>query len=289
MTKARPGSCVMEDGKRKENRLKIALAQMKIVWEDKKRNYGAAEKYIREAAAQKADAVFFPEMSLTGFSMNTKATKESDGWTVAHMGALARQYQISLGFGWVKDCTGTCGKCENHYTVVDIAGTVLSDYVKLHPFSYSGEDERFQGGSSLTHFVLGGIMCTSFICYDLRFPEIFQAASRRAHVAVVPANWPLKRREHWKTLLRARAIENQVYILAVNCVGETGGVLYAGDSCVIAPDGEVRAELSGAEGMVVWELTDDVARFRREFPVKQDRREDFYTGLFGKDWKRGST
>ena len=96
----------------------------------------------------------------------------------------------------------------------------------------------------------------------------------------VPANWPAKRREHWRALLRARAIENQVYILAVNCVGETGGVTYMGDSCVISPDGEVRAELSGAEGMILWELTDDVERFRREFPVRQDRRETFYAGLF---------
>lgn len=262
-----------------DNKIKLALVQPQIVWEEKEHNYAGAGKWIVEAVRQGAEAVFFPEMSFTGFSMNTEITGEKDARTIDHMSALARQHHVSVGFGWVKDCAETCGKCENHYTIVDSAGDVLSDYAKLHPFSYSGEDLRFQGGSALAHFALRGIPCSSFICYDLRFPEVFQAVSGRAHVIIVPANWPAKRRDHWRTLLRARAIENQVYILAVNCVGEIGGISYTGDSCVIGPDGDARAELSGTEGMIVWELSDDVERLRREFPVKRDRRETFYAGL----------
>lgn len=262
-----------------DNKIKLALVQPQIEWEEKERNYASAGKWIGEAVRQGAEAVFFPEMSFTGFSMNTEITGEKDARTIEHMSALARQHHVSVGFGWVKDCVETCGKCENHYTIVDSAGEVLSDYAKLHPFSYSGEDLRFQGGSALAHFALRGIPCSSFICYDLRFPEVFQAASGRAHMIIVPANWPAKRRDHWRTLLRARAIENQVYILAVNCVGEIGGISYTGDSCVIGPDGDARAELSGTEGMIVWELTDDVERLRRGFPVKKDRRETFYAGL----------
>lgn len=263
----------------KENKIKIALAQTHIVWEDKEHNYEIAAKRIGEAANRAADAVFFPEMSFTGFSMNTDATKEKDERTLQRMGALALQYHVSVGFGWVKDCMEECGKCENHYTVVDSAGNVLSDYAKIHPFSYSGEDLKFRGGSTLADFALNGIPCSSFICYDLRFPEIFQAASQKAHMIVVPANWPAARSEHWKALLRARAIENQVYILAVNCVGETGGIRYAGDSCVIDLDGHVKAALSETEGTIEMELTDDAERFRGAFPVKQDRRETLYTGL----------
>lgn len=269
----------MENGQARGKRIKLALLQTQIVWEDKERNYKIAEERIREVANQGVEAVFFPEMSFTGFSMNTEATKESDGRTLRRMCALARKYHVSIGFGWVKDCISTCGKCENHYTVVDNAGSVLSDYVKLHPFSYSGEDLKFQGGSTLAHFPLNGILFATLICYDLRFPEIFQAASKKAHVMVVSANWPAKRREHWRTLLRARAIENQVYVLAVNCVGECGGVAYAGDSCMINPDGEVSAALFGTEGMLVLELADDVARFRAQFSVKQDRREALYAKL----------
>lgn len=262
-----------------DNRIRIALAQTHIVWEDKEKNYEIAGKRIEEAVSRGAEIIFFPEMSFTGFSMNTDCTKEKDEKTIRRMGALAAGYHVGIGFGWVKDCIQTCGKCENHYTVVDSAGEVLSDYAKIHPFSYSGEDMKFQGGSALVHFMLNGIPCSNLICYDLRFPEVFQIVSGRAHVVVVPANWPAKRSAHWKTLLRARAIENQVYILAVNCVGEIGGVLYTGDSCIIAPDGDVKAQLSGSEGIIDWGLTDDAHRFRKAFPVKKDRREGLYAKL----------
>lgn len=267
----------------RSDKINIALLQTQIIWEDKERNYRIAGEQIREAADRGAEAVFFPEMSFTGFSMNIDRTKESDGRTIGHMKTLAQQYHVSIGFGWVRDCldicSESCGKCENHYTVVDGAGDVLSDYVKIHPFSYSGEDLKFQGGSALTYFMLNGIPCSSLICYDLRFPEIFQAVSKRAHVIIVPANWPAKRSEHWRALLRARAIENQVYILAVNCVGEIGGVHYTGDSCIIDPDGGINAELSGTEGMIELGLTDDVERFRQAFPVRQDRKEGLYARL----------
>lgn len=270
----------MKENRHSQNTIRAALAQTHILWEDKERNYEIAQERIREAARQGADVIFFPEMSFTGFSMNTDVTGEREEQTVQLMRTLARRHNICVGFGWVKDCTRLCGKCENHYTVVDRAGAVLSDYAKLHPFSYSGEDAVFRGGCALAHFVLSGIAFSSFICYDLRFPEVFQAASQRAHMIVVPANWPAKRSAHWKALAQARAVENQVYLLAVNCAGETGGVHYTGDSCVISPDGEVQAALSGSEGMLIAELTDDVEHVREAFPVKRDRREALYVSLY---------
>ncbi len=262
-----------------DNKIKVALVQTQIIWEDKAQNFAIAQKWIREAVDKKAEAVFFPEMSFTGFSMNTDATKEDNEQTIQYMKARAQQYHISIGFGWVKDCGQECGKCENHYTVVDSAGNVLSDYAKIHPFSYAGEDVKFQGGSKTAHFVFKGIPWSSLICYDLRFPEIFQAVSEKAHVIIVPANWPAKRSVHWKTLLRARAIENQVYILAVNCVGDIGEISYSGDSCIIDPDGCVKSCLSGSEGIICFELTDDVEYYRSTFPVKQDRRRELYREL----------
>lgn len=258
--------------------IKAALAQTAIIWEDKAANYKKAGALIREAADHGAEAVFFPEMSFTGFSMNTDITREAAQETVGYVRSLAERHSVSVGFGWVKDCGK---KCENHYTVVDGKGNLLSDYAKIHPFSYSGEDAKFQGGSAVTDFGIKGIAFSSFICYDLRFPEIFQQASKKAHVLLVPANWPAGRREHWKTLLRARAIENQVYILAVNCVGNSGGIDYAGDSCVVNPDGDVCSCLSGQEGTVYCEITDDVERFRASFPTKRDRREDLYLEMMG--------
>lgn len=168
------------------------------------------------------------------------------------------------------------GKSENHYTVINDKGEIISDYAKIHPFSFAGEDHKFRGGDNIVTFELNGIRFSTFICYDLRFPEVFQIASKDSQVIIVPADWPEKRKEHWQCLLRARAIENQIYIIAVNCVGEIGGVHYSGDSCIVDPDGKVLAGLSGQEGILEYNLINDVNCFRNSFQVKNDRREDLY-------------
>ena len=256
--------------------MRIALYQMHIAWEDKQANLAKLEEQLKVASEKQADLLLLPEMSFTGFSMNTNVTKEAEEKTVERVSALARQYRVAIGFGWVKNCGQ---KSENHYTIIDKSGKCLSDYAKLHPFSYSGEDQKFRGGEKLASFVVDDVPCSSFICYDLRFPEIFQLASKTAHVIMVPANWPAKRSSHWKILLQARAIENQVYILAINCVGQIDALYYSGDSCIIDPDGQVREILSDEEGLIIYDLVDDVEQYRNGFPVKKDRREDLYATL----------
>lgn len=253
--------------------MKIALCQTSIIWEDKEKNYIHLEEQLKETENKKIDLFLLPEMSFTGFSMNTEMTKESNFETVNKISNYAKTYHTAIGFGWIKDCGE---KSENHYTIVDKEGKVISDYTKIHPFSFAGEDEKFQGGEKIDIFELNGIKFATFICYDLRFPEIFQIVSKKAHVILVPANWPQKRREHWKCLLQARAIENQVYIIAVNCVGETGGVIYSGDSRVINPNGDTMMELSEQEGLLEYQLSDDVDNFRNSFQVKKDRKENLY-------------
>ncbi len=266
--------------------MKVVLYQTNIVWEDKERNYIHLEKKLREINNRKIALFLLPEMSFTGFSMNTEITKESNLETVNKMTDYAKKYHIAIGFGWVKDCGE---KSENHYTIVDKEGAIVSDYVKIHPFSFSGEDRKFKGGEKINVFELNGVKFSTFICYDLRFPEIFQITSKEAHVILVPANWPQKRREHWKCLLQARAIENQVYIIAVNCVGEIGGIIYSGDSCVINPNGEILIESFGQEHILEYDLVDDVLDFRNTFSVKNDRREDlYYKMMTGQDNNGGS-
>ena len=256
--------------------MKVALYQMHIIWENKDANYVQLEEKLKVVCSRGIDLFLLPEMSFTGFSMNTDVTKEKDDRTIKKMQDFASRYNVAIGFGWVKDCGN---KSENHYTVVNKNGKIISDYVKIHPFSYAGENERFQGGHSIDSFQLSNINFSNFICYDLRFPEIFQIASKIANVILVPANWPARRREHWTCLLRARALENQVYIIAINCVGEMNGVIYSGDSCIISPNGEVLSGLLDQEGVLEYELMDDVQEFRIEFPVKQDRREELYEEL----------
>lgn len=249
---------------------------MNIVWENKEENYLRVEQKLELARERRVDFFLLPEMSFTGFSMNTDVTKENKQETIKRMICYAKQYNMAIAFGWVKDREE---KSENHYTIVSKEGNIISDYVKIHPFSYSGEDKKFQGGDKIFVFELDNIKFSTFICYDLRFPEVFQLASKRADIIIVPANWPASRSEHWKCLLRARAIENQVYIFAINCVGEIGGVSYSGNSCIINPYGQVVVELADEENVLEYELINDVEEFRNDFPMKKDRREDLYYGL----------
>ena len=253
--------------------MKIALFQMYIEWENKEENYTHLENKLKELHGENIDLVLLPEMSFTGFSMNTELTGEGGEFTINLMRHFAMKYDIAIGFGWVKSCTEWA---ENHYTIVEKDGNVLSDYIKIHPFSYSDEDKYFQGGREIVTYTFEGTDFSTFICYDLRFPEIFQIASQKADAIIVPANWPQKRSEHWKTLLRARAIENQVYIFAINCCGTIGGQYYSGDSCVINPDGKIESMLSDEEDIIVYEFVNDVRNYRKSFPVKEDRVEELY-------------
>ena len=251
----------------------IALVQNRILWEDKERNITRLEEIIADNSG--TELFLLPEMSFTGFSMNTAKTAERTPETVSKISEIARMHQVSVGFGWARQ---TDEKCENVYTVVGPEGQILSEYVKIHPFSYSGEDKFFTGGNKVSVFRIGEIPFTTFICYDLRFPEIFRLVCREAHAVIIPANWPANRSEHWKTLLKARAIENQVYVLAVNCVGEMNGLYYSGDSCVIDPNGDIIMSLSEKEGILKYDLIDKAERIRKAFPVLNDIKP-CYTGL----------
>jgi predicted amidohydrolase len=147
-------------------------------------------------------------------------------------------------------------------------------YRKIHPFSYSGEHERYDAGDQLTTVDVDGVRCSLFVCYDLRFADEFWAVADRTDCYLVPANWPAARREHWRTLLRARAIENQAYVVGVNRVGEGGGLAYAGDSAIIGPFGEELADGADAGEAVLLADVDPahVAEVRARYPFLSDRR-----------------
>ena len=258
--------------------IKAALCQFRIQFEDKEQNLKRAEEMIASAAKAQAKIIFFPEMSFTGFSMRVSVTGEADGGTILRMQQYARKYRIAVGFGWVKK---KAEKGENHYTVVDETGAVLADYVKIHPFSFSGENKYFEAGSRTAVFSYSGVRFALFICYDLRFPEIFRAVSDEAEVLVVAANWPEARITHWNKLLEARALENQSWVLGINCVGDQQNLHYCGNSRAVSPEGETVDCLPEREGIIYCEIRDEAARFRRSFPALQDRRNTLYQELFG--------
>lgn len=253
--------------------MKISAAQLEIIFENKEHNIACAEKMILEAADNGADIIFFPEMTFTGFTMRVDENSDKSSETIERIKKLSAHYGIAVGFGWINKAGE---KGENHYTVVSPSGEKLADYVKIHPFSYSGEDKYYEGGTELSSFTYLGKKISIFICYDLRFPEIFQAASAESEVIVVAANWPERRREHWKTLLKARAIENQSWIIGVNCCGNQQGIHYSGDSCIIMPEGKVYTEINNSEGIIFSSIGDEAIEARKSFPVKKDRRNNLY-------------
>jgi omega-amidase len=257
--------------------LRIGLCQLDIIWEDKLKNRIKVKQYTNEASCAGVDLLLFPEMTLTGFSMNTAKTAEANEETIDFFKKQAVINQINIGFGWVE---ATQSKARNHYSVISSSGTLLSDYIKIHPFSYGGESEFFNPGNKVECFAIDGVGMASFICYDLRFPEIFQAVSNKTDLIIIAANWPETRKEHWKTLLKARAIENQVYIAGVNCVGLKGGLTYSGNSMIIEPEGNIIVEVENREELVIADIMlDKVKAYREQFPLKSDRRVELYKSL----------
>lgn len=256
--------------------MRAALCQTDIIWENKLENYIKAKYFIEEAASKAADLILFPEMSFTGFSMNIEKTKETDEETIKIIQKYAIENTINVGFGWVK---GNEEKAENHYSIINSEGKVILDYIKIHPFSYSDEDKYFISGNALKCCKVNEINISTFICYDLRFPEVFQAVAEKVSLIIVPANWPESRKEHWLCLLKARAIENQVYILGINCVGEKNRKYYSGDSCVFDPGGNVRGIVSNKEALLILDIDDDADEYRASFPLRADRKVDLYKKL----------
>lgn len=254
--------------------MKVEICQTNIIWENKMENLNKAEMFIKKS---KSNLILFPEMSFTGFSMNTSAIGEKDSFTINYIKNMAIKNNKAIGFGWVYKSED---KAENHYTFVNSNGEILSDYIKIHPFSYSGEDKYFKKGNKINIFKFMDFKISSLICYDLRFPEIFQAVSKKSDIIIVAANWPKARADHWKTLIKARAIENMCYIIGINCVGKVGKLNYNGDSCVVSPDGKIIEMLSNEEGSIVFDIENDVEKYRKSFPTKIDRREDLYKNLY---------
>ena len=258
--------------------MRIGLYQSNIIWENKEKNIEKLKKLL-SVNKDEVDIVLLPEMSFTGFSMNTIITGEENDETKDIISKLCIENSIAIGFGWVKNKNDS----ENHYTVIDKTGKTVLDYIKIHPFSFSGEKDFFVGGDRVSLCECFDFLVSTAICYDLRFPELFRIASKTAHIIIVPASWPKSRNDHWEVLLRARAIENQIYIIGINCVGKIGGIEYCGNSCIISPDGTVLVSSYGSESLIKYEIVDDVWDYRDRFPTYRDRKDTLYYYMDGEN------
>lgn len=265
--------------------MRVALGQINIIWKDREQTFLSAEKMIEEASQEKCDIILFPELSFTGFTTDIKVISEhvKNSQTVAKMKELAVKYEIAIGFGWSGFERESDKKATNRFTIVDKLGEIVSEYSKLHPFTYGGEDRCFEKGNEIVSVPFLGHTISLFICYDLRFPEIFQIAARKSDVMFVIANWPGIRSAHWATLLRARAIETQSYVVGVNNVGEYDGMYYSGDSMAVDSIGNILGKISNKEGVLICELDNRAWSLRNKFSTATDRREAFYIECFNKE------
>ncbi len=253
--------------------MRIAAVQHDIAWEDPEENFARLAPRIAGAAAAGARLVVLTEMFSTGFSMNTERTAEPVGGpSVTFLAEQAARHDLWVAAS-VPERPDGAAKPFNTLVLAGPDGT-QHRYRKIHPFTYSAEDEHFDAGDAFTTVEVEGVRLTLFVCYDLRFADEFWATALDTDVYVVPANWPATRRAHWSTLLRARAIENQAYVIGVNRVGRGGDDLdYAGDSAVVDPAGETLVSAAREEAVLVTEVTSErVAEVRDQLRFLQDRR-----------------
>jgi predicted amidohydrolase len=239
----------------------IAL-QFDIAWEDKPSNFAKVRSLLAQAAPARDSLVVLPEMFATGFSMNADAiAEEYGGPTERFLADTAKELGVYLVGGAAM--RGRDRRARNKALVFSPAGEPLAFYAKMHPFTLGGEGEHYAAGQQPVVFRWGDCTVSPFICYDLRFPEIFReaVATHRPELFVVIASWPEKRISHWRPLLQARAIENQAYVVGANRVGRDPYYAYAGRSLIIDPQGEILADAGNTESFVHAQL--DLAGLRK--------------------------
>lgn len=252
--------------------MKVAAIQHDIMWEDAAATRRHVSPLIAQAAASGARLVALTEMFATGFSMQPERIAEDEGGpTETFLLDQAREHETHLVASIAQ--RGADGNYRNNAVLATPAGEVHR-YAKIHPFSYAGEHERYTAGEKYVTVDVEGLRVSLFVCYDLRFADEFWDRAADTDLYVVPANWPEPRREHWRTLLRARAIENQAYVVGVNRVGAVKDLRYVGDSAIIDPHGRTLAEASLGEAVLVAEASpQSVMSVRSEFPFLADRRK----------------
>jgi predicted amidohydrolase len=255
----------------------VAAVQLDTVWEDRRASFERAAPWLDAAAAAGAGLVVLPEMFACGFSMATASIEEPpDGPTTAWMVDAASRHGFHLA-GSVPVRFAGDERPSNAFVLASPDGTVRH-YRKRRPFTYAGEDRHYRAGTETLTWELpvegadSPLRVTPFVCYDLRFADLFWDAAPATDAYLVVANWPEARRHHWRALATARAIENQAYVVAVNRVGDGGALRYTGDSRIVDPLGEDLATAAGGETMLLADLAPArVAQVRRDLPFLEDR------------------
>lgn len=249
--------------------MKIGLVQYHPSWENKELSKSKIDQFLNNLSPD-VDLLVFPELTLTGFTMRSKRFAEKiDGDSMRFFSSLADTYSCHVIAGLIED------DGEKYYnTLIHLSTqeTPVSIYRKIHPFSFTGENRHYSSGHQPTITEVNGLRIGLSICYDLRFPELFRRyAKERVDIIVNIANWPVDRIEHWYTLLKARAIENQCYVVGVNRVGSDKSLDYPGRSSVFNPFGDEILCLRDDEKVGIVKVDgEEVIKTRDKYPFLND-------------------
>ncbi|PKR76695.1 carbon-nitrogen hydrolase [Halalkalibacillus sediminis] len=257
--------------------MKLALIQMDIAFGEPEKNKRSIEQYFAELD-KSADTVVLPEMWNTGYDLKRlDEVADADGKDSQNfLSDLAKRYEVNLVGGSVAKSSER-GFTNTMYAH-DSTGKKLGEYSKVHLFRLMEEEKYLVEGQERGPFTLNNIPSAGLICYDIRFPEWVRAhVMDGAQVLYVVAEWPAPRIDHWRTLLIARAIENQCYVVACNRVGSDPKNDFGGHSIVIDPWGEIVAEADDREQILNAEINLElVEEVRKRIPIFDDRREKLY-------------
>lgn len=249
----------------------VAAIQHDIVWKDAAATQARVTPLIDHAIDAGASLVLLSEMFATGFSTSAaEISQPPDGPTVEFVRATAQRHGAWIAGSVAVD--GPSGRSRNRFIAAGPSGELVT-YDKRHPFTFADEHLEFEPGDDVVTFEVDGVRVTPFVCYDLRFADEFWQLAESTDVYLVPANWPESRRSHWMSLLHARAIENQAYVVGCNRVGTGATLPYSGDSRIIDPLGELLATAAHTESILIADVTAErVQEVRDRFRFLQDRR-----------------
>ncbi len=258
-------------------KLTISLAQIEAVPGQPEVNLAKGREWIAEAKRRGSDLIVFPELWTTFFDLENAdryATTLDEGPFV-QLAAMAREHGIYIAGSLLSKENG---RYFNTAPLFSPTGERLGHYSKIHLFSLMHEDRYLAAGQTTPLFDLPWGRSAIAICYDLRFPELFRKyALAGAKIVFLPAGWPHPRLMHWQTLLRARAIENQMFMAACNHVGRDQGLKFFGRSAIYDPWGETVVEAGETEILLTAQIDLDlVEEVRQRIQVFADRRPDSY-------------
>ncbi|MDD3419229.1 MAG: carbon-nitrogen family hydrolase [Candidatus Gastranaerophilales bacterium] len=263
-------------------KVKILGIQMQSVFDDKVANYQKVSKALSENADFEPDLVLLPETFNSGYNARNfeqNAEPIPNDTTSMFLSGMAAKYSTNIAGTIIEKCHDATLK--NTLVVFDREGALCAKYNKVHVFSHQGSDEGkyITAGDQIVTVDLDFGKVGLSVCYDLRFPELFRSlALSGAEIVLCPAAWPDVRVDHWLTLLKARAIENQFFTFGVNQVGKvTFSRTDGGNSVLFDPWGELVASCDSTQGVLRAQIDlDKINEVRTKLPVLQDRREDVY-------------